>query len=134
MIIINQNTSNTTDLTLAEKKLNNTDVYLFEFINQVSNEFFYCIGLDKSYSQYRFNRFCLKHKTGTIDPTAGEINMKLEGFYRYNIYENPNSVLLPAGLNLCETGKMKCIGAPTITKTFEPSNTTKKVFNPKDYN
>lgn len=133
MIIINQNTSNTEDFTLAEKKLYNTDLYLFEFINQVSNEFFYCIAQDKSYSQYRFNRFCLKHKTGTVDPTVGEINMKLEGFYKYNVYENPNSVLLPAGLNLCETGKMKCIGVPTIIKTFEPSSNTKKVFDPKSY-
>ena len=133
MILIFQDTINQVVFTLTEKKRTDTDVYLLVFTNETSNVSFSCVVTDNSVSQYRYNRFCLKHRFGAVDPMAGEVNMTLEGFYTYEVYENPDSVLDPAGLNLCEFGKMKCIGTATAIKAFTPTDITKKVFNAKDY-
>jgi len=135
MILIFQDTLNQNIVvTLAEKKRNITNKYLLVFTNEVSKVSFYCVVTDVSTSQYRYNKFCISHKFGTVDPMAGEVNMHLEGFYNYSVYENPNGVLLPDGLNLVETGKMKCIGSKKVAINFTPTNKTKKVFSPSDYN
>lgn len=133
MILIYQDSINQIVCTLAEKKLIDTDIYLLEFINILSNEYFYCVATDNSTSQYRYQRFCVTHQFSMVNPLLSQVNMKLEGSYEYNIYENPDSLLVPTGLNLVETGKMKCIGSTIYKKIFEPTVNTKMVFDPKNY-
>lgn len=76
MVIINQNEMNQLVFTLTELKVTNTNTYLFEFINATSNEAYYCVQVDNSSSPYRYNRFCIRHKFGVVNPEAGEVNMK----------------------------------------------------------
>lgn len=73
--------------------------YLFEFIEEQSDEKSYCILTDISTSTTRFNEFSI---TDGVDVT-----FPLDGFYTYNIYEQPNGTgtLDPTGLNRVERGR-----------------------------
>ena len=134
MILLFKDCTNQVIVTLAEKKMLNTDIYLFEFTNILSNEKFYCVSQDSSEHQYRYQRFCITHiSSGSTDPYQSQVNIPLEGFYDYVAYENPDSVLNPDGLNVVEVGRMKLIGFSQSIPTFEPANNTRKVFDPKNY-
>lgn len=135
MILLFKQCINQVIVTLAEKKLENTDIYLVEFISSQGNEKFYTIAQDTSDWQERYQRFCITHVTGDTTSGLTEVNMQLEGFYEYNIYENPDSLLIPDGLNLVETGRMKLIGFTEEKPVYNPtpSPAVKPVFDPKSY-
>jgi hypothetical protein len=121
MIILLQGNVNKISVTLTEKKQSSTTIYLFEFINQESRNKLYTVAPDLSTSPNRYNQFCITETTGlsgTTNPLNAQVFLTLAGFYYYNVYENPNSVLSPAGLNQVETGKALVIApasAPTPT-------------------
>lgn len=123
MIILVQGSVNKIAVTLTEKKQSNTTIYLFEFINQESNNKFYCIAPDLSTSPNRYNAFCITETSGlsgTTNPNNAQVFLTLNGFYYYNIYENPNSVLVPKGLNEVETGKALVVaGSKISTPTYK---------------
>lgn len=133
MVIIYQDSKNQVICTLTEKKITCTDTYLLEFINTVSNQTYYCVCTDTSTSKVRYQRLCVTHLFGDVDPLAGEVNFSLEGFYEYNIYENPDGKLIPTDLHLVETGRMKCVGEKQSKVKFIPTDNIRKVFDPKHY-
>ncbi len=73
--------------------------YLFEFIEEQTDDKVYSILADVSTETTRFNDFSI---TDGVDLT-----FPIDGFYTYNIYEQVNGSgnLNPSGLTLVETGR-----------------------------
>jgi hypothetical protein len=138
MLVIQQNSINKLVVTLFEEDvLTDNLIYLFEFINLTTNGYFYCVASDKSKSPYRHNDFCITETgpSGSTDPYNAQVNLPLPGQYLYNIYENPLSVLSPAGLNLVESGKVRVVGVTTPANSFQSSvNPNLVAYNSKIFN
>lgn len=117
MIKLTRNTVNTNiALTLTEKVTISNPYFLFEFTKDMTDVSYYVICADTSTETQRYNLFSITE--GGNDPTNGNITLGLEGFYKYNIYEQASSTNLdPSGLTLVESGKMKLLGdTQTFTK------------------
>jgi|SRR5579863_2847068 hypothetical protein len=122
MLVIQQGTLNKLVVTLFEEdQLTDNNIYLFEFINLTTNASFYCVATDVSKSPYRHNDFCITETSpsGSTNPLAAQIRLSLPGQYLYNVYENPNSVLSPTGLNMVESGKALVEGVDQPVNSFQ---------------
>lgn len=135
MLLITQNKVNKLVTTLTEFKITNTSIYLLELTNQDTKERFYCVCTDLSCSKNRSNSFCVTEtyqSSGGTNPLNAQVALSLPGFYYYNVYENPDSILNPSGLNKVETGKLLVIENLPISPTKSYVNETypdKKVYN-----
>ena len=99
--------SNVVVLTLSEKVTIATPKFLFEFINNQTQQKYYCIASDTSLYTDRYNKFTIVVKTTTPSPLIGEIQIPLGDEYTYNVYEQVSSTnLVPTGLNVVENGLM----------------------------
>jgi hypothetical protein len=99
--------SNVVVLTLSEKVTIATPKFLFEFINNQTQQKYYCISADTSLYTDRYNKFNIIVKTTTPSPLIGEIQIPLGDEYTYNVYEQVSSTNLnPSGLNVVENGLM----------------------------
>ena len=107
MILINKNTTNTVILTLSEKTTLTNAVYLFEVINDMSNEVKCFIAADISTNKLRFNEFEFIENV-TEDLLNGTFSLTLSGFYKYNVYEQSSTTNLNPllALNLIDKGKL----------------------------
>lgn len=117
MIKLEKNTTNTNiALTLTEKVTISNPYFLFEFTKDMTDVSYYVICADTSTETQRYNLFTIIE--GGADPTNGNVTLGLEGFYKYNIYEQASSTNLdPSGLTLVENGKMRLGGtSQTFTK------------------
>ena len=99
--------SNVVVLTLSEKVTISNPKFLFEFINNQTQQKYYCIASDTSLYTERYNKFNIIVKTTTPSPLIGEIQIPLGDEYTYNVYEQVSSTnLVPTGLNVVENGLM----------------------------
>jgi hypothetical protein len=107
VILINKNTTNTVILTLSEKTTLTNAVYLFEVINDMSNEVKCFIAADISTNKLRFNEFEFIENV-TEDLLNGTFSLTLSGFYKYNVYEQSSTTNLNPllALNLIDKGKL----------------------------
>lgn len=110
MILINKNTTNIVILTLSEKTTLTNAVYLFEVINDMSNEVKCFIAADVSTNKLRYNEFEFIEKT-TEDLLNGTFSLTLSGFYKYNVYEQASTTNLNPllALNLIDKGKLNVV-------------------------
>jgi len=117
LIKLEKNTTNSNiALTLTEKVTLSSPVFLFEFTNDMSlSTSYYVISADTSTETQRYNLFEITE--GVDDPENGSVILGLEGFYKYNVYEQAtgSTNLDPTGLTLVESGKMRLGGT---TQTF----------------
>ena len=128
LIVLAKNTTNENiALTLTEFTTITEVNYLFEFINETTQEAYYCISADLSHYKNRYNLFTIIE--GVDAPLNGSLILGGHGFYRYNVYEQEGTSLDPTGLNKVESGKMRLTNGnesyPTHTIT-----TTIKVHEP----
>jgi hypothetical protein len=99
--------SNVVVLTLSEKVTISNPKFLFEFINNQTQQKYYCIASDTSLYTERYNKFTIVVKTTTPSPLIGEIQIPLGDEYTYNVYEQVSSTnLVPTGLTAVENGLM----------------------------
>jgi len=107
VILINKNTTNTVILTLSEKTTLTNAVYLFEVINDMSNEVKCFIAADISTNKLRYNEFEFIENV-TEDLLNGTFTLTLSGFYKYNVYEQTSTTNLNPllALNLIDKGKL----------------------------
>jgi hypothetical protein len=123
MILINKGESNIIDLSLTEKVTLAIPVFLFRFVNDITNVEFACIMANTSIYKDRYDRFTfIEGTTLTLNPT---------GFYHYYVYEQESEVNLDYTLagNLLEVGKLKVVSSQEtqpITEFTSP-NTYKAV-------
>ena len=110
MILINKNTTNTVILTLSEKTTLTNAVYLFEVINDMSNEVKCFIAADISTNKLRYNEFEFIENV-TEDLLNGTFSLTLSGFYKYNVYEQASTTNLNPllALNLIDKGKLNVV-------------------------
>ncbi|RLS22539.1 MAG: hypothetical protein DWH72_00890 [Planctomycetota bacterium] len=124
MILINKGESNIIDLTLTERVTLAVPVFLFRFVNDITNVEFACIMANTSIYKDRYDRFTfIEGTTLTLNPT---------GFYHYYVYEQVSNVNLDYTLagDLLEVGKLRVVTtaetqpiteftAPNTYKAFE---------------
>ena len=110
MILINKNTSNTVILTLSEKTTLTNAKYLFEVINDMSNDVKCFIAADISTNKLRYNEFVFIENV-TEDLLNGTFSLLLSGFYKYNVYEQTSTTNLNPllALNLIDKGKLNVV-------------------------
>jgi len=110
VILINKNTTNTVILTLSEKTTLTNAVYLFEVINDMSNEVKCFIAADISTNKLRYNEFEFIENV-TEDLLNGTFSLTLSGFYKYNVYEQASTTNLNPllALNLIDKGKLNVV-------------------------
>jgi len=117
-------------VTLSEKITIPNPNYLFEFINNQTQQKYYCIASDLSLYPDRYNKFTIVVKTTTPDPLDGEIQIPLGDEYTYNVYEQVSSTNLdPTGLTVVENGLMTY--DKILTSRVENESTlTRKAYEP----
>lgn len=122
--------SNVVVLTLSEKVTIATPKFLFEFINNQTQQKYYCISADTSLYTERYNKFNIIVKTTTPTPLIGEIQIPLGDEYTYNVYEQVSSTnLIPTGLTVVENGLMTY--DKTMTSRIQNESTlTRKAYEP----
>jgi len=122
--------SNVVVLTLSEKVTISNPKFLFEFINNQTQQKYYCIASDTSLYTERYNKFNIIVKTTTPSPLIGEIQIPLGDEYTYNVYEQISSTnLVPTGLNVVENGLMTY--DKTMTSRIQNESTlTRKAYEP----
>ena len=110
MILINKNTTNTVILTLSEKTTLTNAKYLFEVINDMSNDVKCFIAADISTNKLRYNEFVFIENV-TEDLLNGTFSLLLSGFYKYNVYEQASATNLNPllALNLIDKGKLNVV-------------------------
>lgn len=125
MILLEQNSQNPTTVTVTEKQMTTSSLFLFEFVNSAGK--YYTMAYDSA-SLNRYNRFCITTTGSNCDPTQGQIYLPLIGQYSYNIYENPSGSLSPTNLNNCESGIMTLITGSTTITAFTGSTTAYRFY------
>lgn len=117
-------------LTLAEKTTLTNVVYLFEVISDSSGEIKCFIAEDISPNPIRYNEFDLIENT-TEDLLNGTFSLDLEGFYKYNIYEQTSTTNLDPTLatNLIETGKLNVASTIAELEQYDGNQTQTVVYN-----
>ena len=122
--------SNVVVVTLSEKITIASPYFLFEFINNQTQQKYYCISADVSVYPERYNKFTIVVKTTTPAPLSGEIQIPLGDEYTYNVYEQSNNTNLnPTGLTVVENGLMTY--DKTLTSRIENESTlTRKAYEP----
>ena len=122
--------SNVVVLTLSEKITIPSPYFLFEFINNQTQQSYYCISTDVSVYPERYNKFTIVVKTTTPTPLSGEIQIPLGDEYTYNVYEQSNNTNLdPTGLTVVENGLMT-YDKTLATRIENESTLTRKAYEP----
>lgn len=135
MIKINKDSINTSVFTLCDREIltATTKYYLFNFINDDTEDDYYFVGDDISTSPCNYNEFLIT-ETGTtfVNLTASTINLD-RGFYQYKVYEQ----LSPTNLSISgtsgvvlENGKVQVIGEEFPTKDYYSGDTNGTFFQP----
>jgi hypothetical protein len=96
-------------LTLTENTTISDPNYLFEFVNETTNEKIYFIAQDTSLYTDRYNKFLITLSTEQAeDLLYGVIHLSLTGYYTYNVYQQSSSTNLNPddSEGLVETGKV----------------------------
>ena len=124
--------SNVVVVTLSEKISIASPNYLFEFINNQTQQKYYCIQSDTSLYPERYNKFNIVVKTTTPTPLNGEINIPLGDEYTYNIYEQVSSTNLNPALSgsIVENGLMTYDKTITSRVEFVSTQTERKAYEP----
>ena len=88
MILLNKNSTAKVVLTLSENVTINTPVYfLFEIISDDNLTSTFFTAEDISTNTCRYNEFDITLTDGATDPTIGLIDLELNGYYKYNVYQ-----------------------------------------------
>lgn len=129
MILINKNTTNKVILTLSEKTTLTNAKYLFEVINDMSNEVKCFIAADISTNKLRYNEFEFIENV-TENLLNGTFSLTLSGFYKYNVYEQASTTNLNPllALNLIDKGKLNVVSQLSSYPIYTGNQNTTIVY------
>ena len=105
MILLKKDTINRVIITATENATLSAPVYfLFEFINDNTKFAKVFTAADIC----RYNEFLIEVTTGTEDLLNGVINLNINGYYSYNIYQmaDPTNLDISLTSGVVETGKV----------------------------
>ena len=109
MILLNKNSSNKVILTLSESvTIVSPSFFLFEFISDDNLESIFFTAEDVSTNTCRYNEFVITLTDGATDNTIGLIDLDLNGYYKYNVYQQSSQFNLNPSFaeGLIENGKV----------------------------
>jgi predicted DNA-binding protein len=129
VILINKNTTNKVILTLSEKTTSTNAKYLFEVINDMSNEVKCFIAADISTNKLRYNEFEFIENV-TENLLNGTFSLTLSGFYKYNVYEQSSTTNLNPllALNLIDKGKLNVVSQISSYPVYTGNQNTTIVY------
>ena len=113
MISIIRAVSNNVCLTLTEKTTVAVPIYLFSFTHPQSGTNKTFISADISIYKDRYNEFLITEKQVNPNNLLGEVFLKFEGYWNYEVYaQTSNSNLIVANATeLVEKGKVYVVPA-----------------------
>ena len=132
MILLNRSSTNNSVFTLFEKTTLSPAYYLFEFIDEDTNTSKLFTGVDISTNKPRYNEFVIELTEGVEDLLNSVINLQVNGYYTYKVYEQSSATnLLVANAGaIVELGKVKVDGIKLpIIKEYTEQPNTKTVYN-----
>ena len=132
MILLNRSSTNNSVFTLFEKTTLSPAYYLFEFIDEDTNTSKLFTGVDISTNKPRYNEFVIELTEGVEDLLNSVINLQVNGYYTYKVYEQSSATnLLVANAGaVVELGKVKVDGIKLpIIKEYTEQPNTKTVYN-----
>lgn len=109
MILLTKNETSTVVLTLSENVTIPLPCYfLFEVISDDNSESLFFTAEDVSTNTCRYNEFNITLTDSTTDNTIGLIDLKLNGYYKYKVYQQSIALNLDVELTdgLLESGKL----------------------------
>ena len=133
MILLNKNSTSKVVLTLSELVTIDAPAYfLFEFISDDTKESIFFTAEDISTNACRYNEFDITLTDGATDPTIGLIDLDLNGYYKYNVYQQIGQFNLdPTNADgIIEYGKVYVKGElkPVTTSYTENEENTYKAY------
>ena len=132
MILLNRSSTNKSVFTLFEKTTLTPVYYLFEFTDGDTNTSKLFTGVDISTNKPRYNEFVIELTEGVEDLLNSVINLQVNGYYTYKVYEQSSATnLLVANAGaIVELGKVKVDGIKLpIIKEYTEQPNTKTVYN-----
>lgn len=126
MIVIDKNSINRVILTLTENTTISSPFFLFEFISQDNREVKVFTASDISMNTCRYNEFNIE-ENDTEDLLNGIVNLSVNGYYKYTVYQQDSSTNLDVTL----TDKILEKGKVYIKGDIKPVRTT---YNDSDDN
>jgi hypothetical protein len=109
MILLKKDTINRTIVTATENATLSAPVYfLFEFINDNTKFAKVFTAADISTNICRYNEFLIEVTTGVEDLLTGVIDLNINGYYTYNVYQmsDPTNLDISLTSGVVETGKV----------------------------
>ena len=134
MILIRRAQNNIIVVTLKEaikESVISSPYYLFAFQNDQSREVKYCISVDESLFKDRYSKFQIT-ETETPIYTSSQVDLDINGFWSYQIYEQSSSTNLdPANSDNTtpiEIGKVQVLGSEAVAVEYN-YNYNNTVYN-----
>ena len=125
MMLLNKNSTSKVVLTLTENVTITAPAYfLFEIISDDSYNSVFFTAEDVSTNACRYNEFNITLTNGTQDPTIGLIDLELNGYYKYNVYQQSSQFNLNPALasGIIERGKVYVKGELKPVRTSYTDN------------
>jgi len=125
MIKLQRSAATTFIVTVTELTTIANPEYLFEFVNEQSdddNDTQYCILADTSSATTRYNTFTITDES--------DVTFPIDGYYIYNIYEQANGSgnLDPDGLTLVEKGRAHVYVTDVADNEYTDTTEADKIY------
>lgn len=122
MLKLQRNATTTFVVTVTELTTISNPEYLFEFIEEQTDESLFCILANTSTETERFDEFSITD--------GSDVNFSIDGFYTYKIYEQTNGSgnLDPTGLTMVETGRAHVYVTDADPNEYTNDNETSTVY------
>lgn len=122
MIKILRDGTTTFVTTVTELTTISNPEYLFEFVEEQTDESYYCILADTSLYPTRYNEFSITD--------GSDLNFPIDGYYTYKIYEQPDGTgtLDPTGLTMVETGRAHVYVADVSPNEYDDTSETDSIY------
>ena len=122
MIKLQRDAATTFVTTVTELTTIANPEYLFEFIEEMTNESYTCILADTSLYTSRYNEFTITD--------GSDLNFPIDGYYTYKIYEQANGSgnTDPTGLTMVEQGRAHVYVTDTAPNEYDDTSETDVVY------
>ena len=122
MIKLERDAATTFVATVTELTTIANPEYLFEFVEEQTDESYYCILSDTSLYTTRYNEFTITDGT--------DLDFPIDGYYTYKVYEQANGSgnLDPTGLTMVEKGRAHVYTTDTDPNEYEDTSETDTVY------
>ena len=131
MIKLLKNQTNRAIFTASENVTISAPVYfLFELISDDTKKTKIFTGTDISNNTCRYNEFLIEVTTGAEDLLDSVINLELNGYYKYNVYQmsDPTNLDVAACDGIVENGKLYLQGdSKPVTTAYNDNEDNKYI-------